>query len=497
MSSYTLTFRTVDSSNKSIAKPFDITITISKTGNNVVWTIPQFNFVIPSSATNGAYLQAKVKCLCNLEPDCDFTTLLGTSDSFITFNTDFGIPLSNETALNWSLTTKGKIKISSFENLFNGTDAIQAGGHTILSTSFSYETKCEESTKSHKQIKRNFNLQLLDTFGFQYVPNSIIPFNTVFHQHTDTLFKVSLPQLIFTSTADVSPENGLGFSLGNFITTYDNVLPDWLKAQVQDRIYVLTGTYNDGVDPISATYAFLYINIYGQIMVFSTPTFWFSPGTYTFNPIDIWYDIGINSLNKIVIKQQIIQSVFSDISQWPQLQLDQGYRDTNVNDSAHNFAMFSFVSAANAANLISNTFTARADLDSHGNFIKIYEPVNLDNNTGPLSQLDFDASVAISRTHPKIVIATYSTYTIFSSSPLTYVVIPYYKISIDGGKSFGSPIALSPPDPSLNLGDYRGVIADKYGNFWLNITWRPIGTDIANVYIYLSRRQWNNLEYSI
>ena len=105
----------------------------------------------------------------------------------------------------------------------------------------------------------------------------------------------------------LSPENGIagggeGYSLGNFITTYDNVLPDWLKAQVQDRIYVLTGTYNDGIDPISMTCAFLYINIYGQIMVFSTPTFWFNPGTYSFNPIDIWYDVGVNKLDKVDLK---------------------------------------------------------------------------------------------------------------------------------------------------------------------------------------------------
>ena len=202
MSLYTLTFKTVDSGGNSIAKAFDIAVNINKTGNNVIWTIPQFNFIIPSSAANGAYLQAKVKCLCNLKPECDFSTLLGTSDSFINYNNDYEIALSNETALVWSLTTNGKIKISSFENLFNDNDGITAGGHTILSTSFSYKIQCGCSKKQLSEIKQNFNLQLLDTFGYQYSPNTIIPYNTVFYQHTDTLFKVSLPQLTFVSTAN-------------------------------------------------------------------------------------------------------------------------------------------------------------------------------------------------------------------------------------------------------------------------------------------------------
>ena len=122
----------------------------------------------------------------------------------------------------------------------------------------------------------------------------------------------------------------------------------------------------------------------------------------------------------------MIQSDFSDISQWTYPSTIQGYRDSNVNDSAHNYCMFSFVSAANAPNLTSNTFTARADLDSQGKFIKIYEPVNLSNSSGSTSLIGFDASVAISRTDPNIVIAAYC----IGSTSLG--VTPYYKISNNG-----------------------------------------------------------------
>ena len=80
-----------------------------------------------------------------------------------------------------------------------------------------------------------------------------------------------------------------------------------------------------------------------QIMPFPVQPV-FNPGTYSFNATRIWYDIGVNRLSEDVhVKQQFIQSAFSDISQWTQDKLFIGYRDTNINDSFQNSGLFGFV----------------------------------------------------------------------------------------------------------------------------------------------------------
>jgi hypothetical protein len=460
-------------------------------GDTIYWTIKMFNFIIDTPENLCSYKKIPKR----FRPITEQCFSLATADTFLQSNS----VTAPETFFIWTISSDGKISIKAQSTL-----NISYGAHTIYSTSFEYKAKvnCHQSSKCNKSKNWTPLLQFQDFLAFD-IPGQTLSPTFTFHKKKSALYEVDVPSLLFIANDTASPQNSFDFSLGNIITTEVNLLPSKWTTKIQDRAYVLQGTYTDPNGNQSSSQAILMFNIFGQIMLFSTPQFYFLPGTYSFPATTIVYRTGTNILeNEIQIQPLTIQKEFSDISNWPQdPQLVIGYRDSSVNDSAHGFAVHSWISndeQPNKMDPVTNCYVARVDLDCEGKIVKRYPRIQVSQNTVTNPGEIFDVSVGISRYCKNIVVVSWVSYDMYAEQIIVPGVIQefvgslYYVISYDGGFHFSEPyILVEGITNTQTVEDPRGVFADDDGGFWMITKIIKVDTvnslnSLPNVYFYFN-----------
>ena len=173
---------------------------------------------------------------------------------------------------------------------------------------------------------------------------------------------------------------------------------------------------------------------------------------------------------------------------------------THVNDSYNGVFVFAWADNSmekDKTNGILNLMVAIGKIRKDGSFY-ISKPKQLTkfttNNT-----LIFDTSVAINRTNPKNIVISYSYGVTENEYPNTIISYACRAVTFDGGKTW--PDEFNGYNGVKQLSEYgvgnnRGVLADKFGNFWYLSTYllQPINQEtddqIGNIpYIMLSTDQ--------
>jgi hypothetical protein len=182
-------------------------------------------------------------------------------------------------------------------------------------------------------------------------------------------------------------------------------------------------------------------------------------------------------------------------------------RDSHINDVYNGKVVWAYTANNNVsytANLL-NVFVVVGEVDSRGH-VKYGDPIQI--NDFPVNTIAWDTSVAINRTDSNNIVVTYElipydfSNTYFDGNIIGPDVRTCRAVSFDGGKTWGGVFDGSnslPYNGPLNYqapggegtGDYPGVGADQYGNFWIGSTANAdaLGNSVNQPYLLISSDQ--------
>jgi len=339
-------------------------------------------------------------------------------------------------------------------------------------------------------MSHTFILQVLDANAIPF-PDSEFKYRVDldYSQKTD-IVTLTFPELNFETFSTLSPNDnvGLSYSTGGIITTASNRLPKEF-CPATEKIILCSNNDNQlqstslvsGTFPTTISGINISIDIYGNLIL-TAPGAWaglIPPGPHTLNSQTISYKVG----NKLEHKPDdfIIQKEFTDFSGFSNASaLKDGIRDSHFNDFYGKKFVFTWTdnsAQTDKTNNILDTYVVIGKIKQHG--LKIKKPIRLTTNGTRI--MSWDTAGAINRTDSKNIVVSYA---LFNHNVIPTTASANVSVSMDGGKTFTGPINI---DPSLTfLGDARGVIADKYGNFWYSTTSRNADSTIINLLFYAS-----------
>jgi hypothetical protein len=159
-------------------------------------------------------------------------------------------------------------------------------------------------------------------------------------------------------------------------------------------------------------------------------------------------------------------------------------RDSHINDVHNGKVVWAYTANNNVpytANIL-NVFVVVGEVDSKGH-MKYGDPIQI--TDFPENMIAWDTSVAVNRTDKNNIVVSYSTITYDFENTYFDGNISNSEdcraVSFDGGKTWGGvydgvtplayngPLNYQPPGGE-GSGDYPGVGADQYGNFWIGST---------------------------
>ncbi len=346
---------------------------------------------------------------------------------------------------------------------------------------------CKEQKKKSKHkrecSKHNIQLQLSDSLGFP-VPGTEF-WVTLDIIKEDDKVNIQFPLINF-QTGPVSPEDPFypegGLVPGGYLYTSDGFLPE--NVRPNDLVYrSIVAASNNGasqpfsfVSPPEPPYAnipagyILSVTNAGAIVVQCAGTFGniIPPGPQILMPANITYSVK----PKIQLcENTIIQSGFTNTTQFTGLPANVQLRDSHINDAFDNVFAWSWTSNSNIhdkTNGTTDVFVAIGTVASDGT-LKVGTPVQL--TTFAPGDLAADTSVAINRNDKNNIVVSYG---FISSSTSTLTI--YRAVSCDGGLTWpvNGPITNAPS--FNNGGDTPGVQSDKFGNIWYCYG-QPFATD--------------------
>jgi len=338
-------------------------------------------------------------------------------------------------------------------------------------------------------MSHTFILQVLDANAVPF-PDSEFKYRVdLDYNRKNDIVTLTLPELNFETFSTLSPDDSVGFSYstGGIITTASNRLPKEFCPATEKIILcsnndnqlqstsLVSGTFPTTISGINVS-----IDIYGNLIL-TAPSVWaglIPPGPHTLNSQTISYKVG----NKLEFKPEdfIIQKEFTDFTGFtiPRA-LNDGIRDSHVNDFYDKKAVWTWTDNSAQTDKTNNILDTYVAIGKIKHKLKIKNPIRLTTN-GP-GIMSWDTAGAINRKDSKNIVVSYALLN-HSVNPTTSSA--NVSVSMDGGKTFTGPINI---DSSLtNLGDARGVIADKYGNFWYSTTSRNADSTIINLLFYVS-----------
>lgn len=343
--------------------------------------------------------------------------------------------------------------------------------------------------KHSKIHKHTFKLQILDANAVPF-PDLNFNYNVQILKKDNSII-LQLPQLNFETYQIFSPDNqSPGNSVtGGLVNTMKHPLPEKFRPrQNQTFLLSINDQYLQSYDLLAPTPTTLpglnlTIDTYGHLTI-SAPTIFQSiipVGSHTLNAQSIEYLI--DSENHLIdIKNFIIQKHQTDFSKFTGKALNDGIRDSHVNDSHLSTLAWAWTDNSEQTDKTNNVMDAYVAIahinDKHD--LKISKPIRLTNlSTGFMA---WDTAIAINRINPKNIVASYGILDHNSDNTQSTLNV---SVSNDGGKTWSQSINI---DPNVTyFGDARGVIADKYGNFWFSSTSRSTDNSVINLSFYASR----------
>lgn len=148
-----------------------------------------------------------------------------------------------------------------------------------------------------------------------------------------------------------------------------------------------------------------------------------------------------------------------------------GLRDTHITDAYNGVFVFNWTDNSmekDKTNGILNLMVAIGKIRKDGSFY-ISKPIQLtkitDRNT-----IVWDTAAAINRTNPKNIVISYGLAHVENEFPYNSTSYACRAVTFDGGKTWPEEYngynGVTQSTTGYGFGDNRGVLADKYGNFW-------------------------------
>ncbi len=370
-----------------------------------------------------------------------------------------------------------------------------------------------------KTYKHEIQLQLADDSG------APIP-NTQFWVKLDVVIKgdqitVNFPNISFQVSGQCDPSDPecTPPSPGYIVTAAGFLPPEWRpNSLIPVTVLASAGDGLAGFNPTSFSVPppppppgfIVLITNAGEVIIQQAASPGFSNvisiGAHTVLPCSLTY---IRSTSEEICFNFPISHGEIDVTQFPgdsfYLLAGGSIRDSHINDAFDDTFAWAWTDNHNInyANGTLNLFVAIGKIDSEGQ-LKVGKPVQLTNL--PPYTIAWDTSIAINRLDKNNIVVSYGLI------PCTAAGVPIHPwlncraVSFDGGKTWGGVFdgtntlpyngPISYQTPPLGFGDYPGVKADQYGNFWIG------STDFNNAdqpYLLISSNQgvdWN-LAYTL
>ncbi len=143
--------------------------------------------------------------------------------------------------------------------------------------------------------------------------------------------------------------------------------------------------------------------------------------------------------------------------------INNGLRDSHVNDAYKNVVAYAWCdnsTITNKTNSTLNVMVAIGSISSSGT-LTLGKPINITKFTSAGLQA-WDTAIAINRSNTKNIVVSYLLINYNNGTAL-----PYRAYTNDGGLTWiNGPMNVPPTGLHPEVGDNRGVSADKYGNIW-------------------------------
>ena len=414
---------------------------------------PLFNF---QTTGTGAFVQSTNVLPSHLRPTQAQLFSCSNNDAYLQYidytKKPYPTPISS---FDLNINQTGQLQLST------NSSAIAAGGHSFNSQAVQYATKHSKRTPHTKSFNQVYNLQLCD---YQHFPLGTPTFAVTAEVQTQgDLVTLNIPSISFATTRDKSPQNHNSQPLiyGGYVATASGSLPKKLTpTQLQ--------TAFDSGSGLNLT-----IDTYGNLGIASASdiTGVIPEGSYTTSPVTITYHRP--ERKKLKIKNFIVQPAFTNFAKFTGSALNNGIRDSHVNDAYKDTLAWSWTDNSAQTDQTNGTMDCYVAVGKvqHGKVV-VGDPVRL--TTLPAGDMAWDTAVAINRTNPDNIVVSFGR--LGNNSTLMVCV------TNDGGATWSSPINIDPS--TKNFGDARGVIADRYGNFWFSTSAEH--GDATNLVFYTS-----------
>jgi hypothetical protein len=451
---------------------FSVPIHYRKLNNDIILQFELFSF---TTVSNGQILKGKLSK--KLRPKNNEIFKCSTNDAFLTtFSISNILPFPTSDVAYFTVTIKknGELTISSDTN-----SVIPAGSHTFNSQSIQYKINSSNCVKLSKSILST-TISVLDGNAYPLTGSNFNVNLTL--KSNRCIIVVRIPSFPFTISADIDPNDPQypNYELipgGQLQTTAGYISP--APNQIQ-TVLSSDQQFNVSIDTYGALRVASPINIGGIL----------NPGTYTLPATTITYLITPNK--DLTPENLIIGPGFTNINNLNESLWNGSLRDLHTNDFYDNTFIFGWLDNSNIGPNDDPTstmfFYVSTGTICNGKF-KFNPTVNLAstlvnaNNPGYLA--NFDTSVAINRTNPLNMVASQ---TILSVDNVLEGLI-YISVTIDGGLNWSTPnLLLTTP----GYYDARGLIADKFGNFYY--VFNQVYINNPGLYIYISSNggySWN------
>lgn len=350
------------------------------------------------------------------------------------------------------------------------------GKHHHEKTSCSDSSSNQKKKCNSKQFQHNIQLQLSDSLGFPVPGTEFWITLTIIKEGNKVTIQVPVINFQTGPSAD-NPIELPALVPGGYLYTSDGFLPKEFHHNNIVPISVLAASNNGMSQPFSFTVtpAPPYANIPTGYILSITNAGGLNvscAGTFG-NIIPVGPQIVLPAEISYIVKPKIrlgtnyvVDSGFTNITQFTGNALNNGIRDSHVNDAFDGVTAWAWTSNSNIVDKTNGTLNVFVAIGKIKNGkLKIGKPFQLTNL--PPEIMGWDTAVAINRTNRNNIVVSWLQ---FNNIPLS---ITFRAVSFDGGKTWpiNGPTNIQPtgfiaPGIPGGAGDNPGMRSDKFGNIW-------------------------------
>ena len=288
---------------------------------------------------------------------------------------------------------------------------------------------------------------------------------TIIVEISDNAITLQFPTINFQiSEASTGTLRTIDGFLSEKIRPSDPVYHSYLGASNNGMSLPFSFTQDPSTLPTPVVGYIISITIAGGLVIQAAGTFnnQIPAGPQILMPTTVSYLV---ECRKKVKKNFALSLGPSDITHFSRVPSENAYRDSHVNDAFDGVSAWTWVDNFMVPDKVTGTMNVMVRIGKMKDHkLKLAKPVQL-SNFGP-NVTSISTAVAINRTNKNNIVVSYGVldYT-------TFIEPAYAAVSFDGGKTWpiNGPTNIQPVGP-FGGGDCRGVSADKYGNFWYEIS---------------------------